>query len=498
MKQETILKGIKLRSLFDSFSDEFKRASVESNIITLATLSKFGLLKRVIRQYQKWYKEQDRADIANGVNSTLNFFIKTLNPEKVHNEKKLNKIIEILETELKLYSDKNFSKEQFIKSYLENDQEVYNKQKKFFKVDLDEDITSSLAIRDETENKEFKEQYIHLYRFLKHNLIPDYHKNNFVGFMIDGGFDYHREYVVRFFLQEPNKENYFEAIKYAIDVLYFGKEPYHKFVLFRNNFGNAELIQTFYNTDKTAIHLDKDADFQDWEKYLNGENPKQQYLKRWKSLTDLISSQDVILIARYKGIGYKMGKIKQGAEFEKIADGNSVYYAFKVENAQAINLDLFQFVQTILTTGNTISNILRKNYSLRKIFPGVVCKTSNFEMDDIALEILVAEWLRSKYAPKEYRIKYQILKTGGNKKDIDISGITEDDENLIVQVSNTENPTTIKKKILKLDKYKDCKKLFFFNVKNQEIDGHEIIDIKNVIEDFRNDKYYQRLLDELN
>ncbi len=497
MKQETILNGIKLRSLFDSFSHEFNSSTVENKILTLSALNHFGLLKKVIKDYQKNYKEQRRTDIANDVNSTLNFFIKTLNPKKVHNEEKLNKIIEILETELKIYSDKNFSKEQFIKSYLENNQEEYNKQKKFFKINLDEDITSSLSKRDETESKYFQEQYIHLYKFLKHNLIQNYRENNFVGFMIDMGFDYQSEYVVRFFLQEPNKKNYFEAIKYAIDILYFGKEPYHKFVLFRNNFGNSEQIKTFYNNDETAIHLDTDLDFQDWEKYINGENPKQQYLQRWKSLTDLINNQDVILITSYQGIGYKIGKVKQGTKFEKITNGKSVYYVFKLENAKQINLDLFQFVQTILPANVTLSNVNRKNYSLRKIFPGIACNISSFEMDDIAIEILVAEWLRSKYAPKEYKIKYQILKTGGNKKDIDVSGITENDENLIVQISNTENIATIKKKIAKLDKYEDSKKLFFFNIPNQEIDGHKIIDIKNVIEDFRKDNYYERLLNEL-
>jgi hypothetical protein len=315
--------------------------------------------------------------------------------------------------------------------------------------------------------------------------------------MIDMGFDYQSEYVVKYFLQNPSKENYFEAIKYSIDILFFGKEPYNKFVLFRNNFGHSEQIEKFYTNDETAIHLDTEKDFEDWEKYINGENPKQQYLQRWKSLTDLIKKQDVIIISSYHGIGYKIGKIRKGTKFEKIINGKSVYYLFKLENAKAINLDLYQFIQTILPANVTLSNVNRKNYSLRKIFPGVVCNVSNFEMDDIAIEILVAEWLRSKYAPKEYKIKYQILKTGGNKKDIDISGITENDENLIVQVSNTENLETIKKKIVKMEKYEDCKKIFFFNIQSQEINGHKIIDIKNVIEDFRKDKYYQKLLREL-
>jgi hypothetical protein len=502
MKKDIILNGIKLRSLFDSFSHEFKSSTVENKILTLSILNNFGLLKEVIKDYQREYKEKERNDIVDDVNSTLNFFVKILNPEKAlktygENKVKLNSIIEVLEKELKMFSDKNFSKEEFIISFLEHKEEEYRKQKKFFKIDLNDDISTTLSQRDETENKDFQENYIHLYKFLKHNLIPNYRENNFVGFMIDMGFDYQSEYVVRFFLQEPTKENYFEAIKYVIDILFFEKEPYHKFILFRNNFGHSEQIQKFYNNNETAIHLDTDKDFEDWERYVNGENPKQQYLQRWKSLTELISKQDVIIISSFQGIGYKIGKVKQGTKFEKIVNGKSIYYLFKLENTKQINLDSFQFVQTILPANVTLSNINRKNYSLRKIFPGIACNISNFEIDDIAIEILTAEWLRSKYAPKEYRIKYQILKTGGNKKDIDISGITENDKNLIVQVSNTNNFGTIKKKIATLEKYEDCKKVFFFNIPNQEIDGQKIIDIKSVIQDLRKDKYYQKLLSEL-
>lgn len=503
MTEEIILNGIKLRSLFDSFSHEFKSSTIDGKILTLASLNNYGLLKKVIKEYQKKYKENGRADIVNDIPSTLNIFVKNLNPEKHlelqgDDKLELKSIIEVIERELKIFSDKNFSKEKLIKSYLEKNEEEYKIQKRFFKIDLKEDITNKLSHRDETENKDFQEQYIHLYKFLQQNLIPNYIANNFIGFMINMGFDYQSEYIVRYFLQKPDKESYFEAIKYAIDILYFGKEPYHKFVLFRNNFGNTEQIKKFYNNDETAIHLDTEKDFEDWESYLNGENLKQQYLQRWKSLTDLINKQDVIIIASYKGLGYKIGKIKQGTSFQKVVNGKSVFYLLKLENAEPINLDSYQFVQTILPANVTLSNVNRKNYSLRKIYPKVVCQTSNFEMDDIAIEILVAEWLRSKYAPKEYRIKYQILKTGGNKKDIDVSGITENDENLIAQVSNTDNLGTIMKKIAKLDKYEDCKKVFFFNVPNQEINGQTIIDIKNVIEDFRKDKYYQKLLMELN
>ena len=71
MKQENILNGIRLRSLFDSFSHEFKSSTIDDKIVTLSSLNHFGLLKNVIKEYQKEYKEKGRMDIANDVNSTL-------------------------------------------------------------------------------------------------------------------------------------------------------------------------------------------------------------------------------------------------------------------------------------------------------------------------------------------------------------------------------------------------------------------------------------------
>ncbi len=39
MKQENILNGIRLRSLFDSFSHEFKSSTIDDKIVTLSSLN---------------------------------------------------------------------------------------------------------------------------------------------------------------------------------------------------------------------------------------------------------------------------------------------------------------------------------------------------------------------------------------------------------------------------------------------------------------------------
>ena len=502
MKKINILNGIQLRSLFDSFSHEFKSSTIEEKIQTLALLNNYGFLEQTIKEYQKNYKENDRQDIVDEVNKTLDFFVNKLNPKISFktfgkDKAKLKDIISALQRELEKLTKEKYSIEKLVSSYLNEDKEEYEKQKKFFKVDFEKDITKKVKQRDLDEKKPFAEEYYHLLKFLKHNLIPDYKNENFAGYMVDIGFDYHSEYVTRFFLENPTKEDYFDAIKYAVEILYFENEPFHKFVLFRNNYGDKNQIKKFYDKNETAIYLDTEKDFEDWKKIENGENPKQQYLQRWKSLNELLKNEDVIILASYQGIGFKIGKVKKGTTFKKLSDGNFAYYFFKLQNAKEVDLDLFPFVQTIIPSNVTLSNINRKPQSLRKIYPRVGCHTQDFELDDKALEVLVAEWLRSKYAPKEFRIKYQILKTGGNKKDIDIFAITEDNEKLIGQVSSTQNLTTVKQKIKKLEKYKDFKKIFFFNTTKNEIENEKIVDINKVISDLNNDDYYKHLIKEL-
>lgn len=118
------------------------------------------------------------------------------------------------------------------------------------------------------------------------------------------------------------------------------------------------------------------------------------------------------------------------------------------------------------------------------------------DFDDTVFEMLVAEWLRTTYAPQEYRIQYQLLKTGGSKKDMDVYGRTVENEKLIVQVSNTSNKKTISNKIKKLEKYVGFKKLFFFNVPDEKTENHEIISLERVISDLRNDEIYRNLVSE--
>lgn len=385
MTADKIIGRTMLRSLFDGYSHEFKETTFEQKTNLLATLNHHGFLREVIRDYRIDYKERDRHDIVRELNTTLyDYYIQKLNEEKynlIPHKENLSLLIQTLKIELDVYARNHFTIDQLIQSFLDEDKATYQKQKKFFNVDFNEDISSKLVARGDEEKRLPHEQYIHLYSFLTSFLIPNYRNNRFIPFPIDNGADYQTEYLLRYFIKEHNKENYYKAIKHAIEVLYFGKAPYHKYVIFRHNLPDIQKVKSLYYDNEIAIHHNTPEDFEDWDRYLKGEKPKQQYIQRWKSLMELISKEDVIILASYHGIGYKMGKLLKDTVVCEETNEQSVYYHLKLQDAIPITADEIKHIQPTLPPSSTISNINKKHYSLRKLYPGVACYVNLDEVE---------------------------------------------------------------------------------------------------------------------
>ena len=503
MNIEKILNGKKYRNLFDKLSDEFDKTSIEDKLNILASLNYWNLLDKVIKENQLRYKQHKDKYILEQLKPTLQSLISHLRfgenlALKDFENQNLEKVISELKIELTNKVEKKYSKRTLIKSYLEEDYKAFKEQNDFFKIEFKKDLTNELKERDLKENKPFQESYIHLCNFLESSLIPDYKNNNFQGYSIDMGMSYQTEYLIRFYLQNPTKEKYLKAIQYAINIIYFNSEPYHQFFLFRINFSENEIVQDFYSKNRIGVRFDTKADMEDWESLNSGQKLKQQFAQRWNKVNQAVQKNDVIIIASYKNLGSKVGIISQGTQFEKIGNDNDFYTIFQLEQTQEIDIEKFPFIQTLLPSNVTISLIKRKNYTLRKnIFPKIIVHIENNEFDDIALEIIASEWLRTQFAPREYRLQYQLLKTGGNNKDIDIYGMTIGNEKLIAQVSGTRNSKTINDKIKKLEKYDGFKRVFFFNVDGKKTSKYEIIDLKRIISDLRNNSKYKELIYEL-
>src|SRR5690606_9732455 len=118
-----------------------------------------------------------------------------------------------MKKELKEKIEPNYSLRKLIESYLNDDKAAFDHENNFFRLDFKKDLTEDLKERDLKEDKSYRESYTHLFNFLNRFLIPNYKNIDFQGCMIDMGMDYQTEYLVRHYLENPNKENYLRAIE---------------------------------------------------------------------------------------------------------------------------------------------------------------------------------------------------------------------------------------------------------------------------------------------
>jgi len=107
------------------------------------------------------------------------------------------------------------------------------------------------------------------------------------------------------------------------------------------------------------------------------------------------------------------------------------------------------------------------------------------------------EWLRTDFAPDTFKINYQIIKTGGNFADIDILGVTNEDNVVAGQVSYTEDMNLVLKKISKLKGFKADKRMIFSMVNQPDlnyIDNCKNVYIEDVWNDLNSDTIYRNFL----
>ena len=83
----------------------------------------------------------------------------------------------------------------------------------------------------------------------------------------------------------------------------------------------------------------------------------------------------------------------------------------------------FPWLLSIVPQQITISPVYKRRESIYGIYYGKISKPELQFLEESEMERLCTEWLRSEYAPEEYRLAYLLLRVGGNYPQVDIWGI---------------------------------------------------------------------------
>jgi len=424
-----------------------------------------------------------------------------------------------------------------ITAFVDDDRKVYEYLSKLWQIDLEKDLTDEIQKR-EKDNEDTHWNQISLYALVKDtflNILKTNHIPNYLTPEYDcPSTQYYNTLLKKFYpVEEQEKlksdenfrhERLLDYAEKVIEILWLNKpffdEPIY---LIRTNYKEPleakKMIPVLFKNNIISICIqnsEKDH-LSYYENLIAGKKVQfdigKNYIKYFIDIANSARTKDVLTIAMYEGLEPKIGLIKKGEKiFKQKEDGftlfclqmKSVYctpypnFWGKTNEIKSLNLSKYPVLKSLIPQQLTISPIQKNKKKIYSIYYGCPIKIEFASMSNEGIETMCTEWLRSEYAPTEFKIQFQLIRTGGNFADVDILGCNSDNEIIACQVTNTENEKLIKDKTQKLDNFVSHKKIMFSHLethwKTQENFNQNIMEIWN---NFKNDSIYVKLLERL-
>lgn len=272
-----------------------------------------------------------------------------------------------------------------------------------------------------------------------------------------------------------------------------------KIFLVRTNLSvDTTLIDEFFNKGQIAVNMDLPVEKEIYHDLTTkGASAKRkQFVNRWYNLEKLIEIEDIIVIALYKHKHEaRIGKIRRGTKsFDYLK--NADIKMLQMHDFVTMNLKKYPIFRSVLPMGNTVSPVKQREDFIRDYYYKKGKITIPVRLENVSpklLELICTEWLRS--VSEIYKIKYQLLLTGGNYPDIDIYGVTANDKILAAQVSYTSDNKILKSKINKLKVYSDELDIILLFCNSDMLNDKDVktINLKTVWQDLIKHGYFKML-----
>lgn len=486
----------------DKFFVDYSTDDLENNLLILGQLHFFGNhLTKKLDEKLKYRKENLRLNYLKykefvGIIKHYSLLAQGLTVENFYyqgDEETFEKDYKTYKDELISNLENNyltqFSLEKLVESYLENDEEEYLKQSKFFKIDFKQKFSFELLEkRDLLENNTEFNSYNNIYSLFERVILSDDYKNGFYPIPQHGGCSNQENLIIRYFPKEDFnidsakkiiQNRLIDFIVELIKIIYFEKNQYPPTFYVRVNLhSHPKEVLEFKNQNQIAILVDQPDELDYWnyvikDDFLN-KNKYVQFIGRWFDLQKTVNDSDVIIIAQYfNSSEKKIGLIRKGTKFFEEGE-NREFKVFQLTNVNEIEKKDVSIFNSIITQSATLSPIKQRldfiNYKFNNRPSGL-----GLSLDNISpklIELLCLEWLRSDLCDRNLKIKYQLLNVGGNYGDVDIFGKTFKGKKIGCQVTYSKDKNLISKKIIKLKNFESDIRIMFCNA---EFESEDVI-----------------------
>ena len=273
--------------------------------------------------------------------------------------------------------------------------------------------------------------------------------------------------------RERTKETASEEMQRRIcEFVCLAKEIYSEPVfLIRTNYYAKEandvekLMDSLYKENIVSINVTdrKGSDDDYYCKFCKGEirqqDTKKQYIHRFYQLLNELQSNDVIIIAEYKGKSPKIGLIKKGSTVFCKEEAGEIYklYCLQMVDVKDITDNRKPFVRSLIPKNLAIGQIIQKRGVIYNMYYGTPIPFELSSVSDSNLEILCAEYLRCCLLFQSVRV------LGGTFPAIDIIGYKNQNELFVAQVSRTSITKLIGNKKENLCSFEEAKHKIMFS-----------------------------------
>ena len=225
------------------------------------------------------------------------------------------------------------------------------------------------------------------------------------------------------------------------------------------------------------------------------QDPKKQYIHRFKDLVDAVQDNDVIVVAHFVGKDPKIGLIKKESDYFCKEEKGEIYklYCMKMEKetVKCISSAIRKrFLSTLVPANVTITPIIKKQNRVRCMYDGTPIPFKLSSISDSSLEKLCAEYLNSRFS-------YQsVIVLGGSFPDIDIIGYKNQNELFAAQVSRASDENLIDEKKKKLLSFTEANHKIMFSTLPTDKNACPLnINIQEVWDYFAGKESYKKFLE---
>jgi hypothetical protein len=219
----------------------------------------------------------------------------------------------------------------------------------------------------------------------------------------------------------------------------------------RHNFDNAEQMHEYcIKNNYIAIHFTPEGHVE-WSSYSEQAKKAKGFKRAFQALKDL-GKHGGFVVAQYNPQHFQVGQVNRGTEIELYNYGrehgqqDNYYKLLKLaKRTAAYSYPRYPLLAALRPPYVAICKMSDHSRGIvRHLWDGTPIERKLHNLHPKMLEQMCEEWLRTDYAD-DYRIKYELLKTGETLPVIDICAETRSGHRLFVQVTFAEGKQALSK-----------------------------------------------------